>query len=162
MSNQILKSKWKNPLTRETHADESENQFQTLRTVPSNPEVEVQQASPGPSERTIEPRPSNIPVLGERTSRTSDVPQTSQGKASKPKPPSSLQRAGHYLKIAIPSSEEVLDERWDKYQLMKDARKQAKTLKREDRSRNPPQRYGESYSHNTTYNLKDPETYNQA
>ena len=43
---------------------------------------------------------------------------------------------------------------------MKDARKQAKTLKREDRSRNPPQRYGDVYSHNTSYNPEDPETYN--
>ena len=142
--------------------DESENQFQTLETVPLNPEIEVRHASPGPSERTIEPRPSKIPVLQARTSRTSDVPQTSQGKASKPKPPSRLQIAGQYLKTAIPSSEEVLDERWDKYLDMKDARKQAKTLKREKRSRNPPQRYGESYSHNTTYSPKDPETYNEA
>ena len=58
--------------------DESENQFQTLETVPLNPEIEVRHAIPGPSERTIEPRPSKIPVLQERTSRTSDVPQTSR------------------------------------------------------------------------------------
>ena len=52
----------------------------------------------------------------------------------------------------------MLDERWDKYLDMKDARKQARTLKREDRSRNPPQRYGDIYSHNTSYNPEDPET----
>ena len=49
----------------------------------------------------------------------------------------------------------MLDERWHKYLDTKDARKQAETLKREDRSRNPPQRYGES-------NPENPETYNEA
>ena len=58
--------------------DESDSQFQSPGTVPLNPEVEVQQTSPGPSEGTVEPRPSKIPVLQERSSRTSDVPQTSR------------------------------------------------------------------------------------
>ena len=45
---------------------------------------------------------------------------------------------------------------------MKDARKEAKELKREDRSRNPPQRYGQSYSHNSTFFPKEPDTYEKA
>ena len=45
---------------------------------------------------------------------------------------------------------------------MKDARREAKELKREERSRNPPQRYGQNYSHNSTFFAKEPETYNQA
>ena len=53
--------------------EESESQFQSLRTVPLNPEIEVQQASPGPSERTIELKASKIPVLQERSSRTGEV-----------------------------------------------------------------------------------------
>ena len=53
----------------------------------------------------------------------------------------------------------MLDER---YLDMEAARKQGKSLKQEDRSGNPPQRYGQSYNHNTTYNPRDPETYNEA
>ena len=56
----------------------------------------------------------------------------------------------------------MLDERWDKYYEMKDARREAKELKREERSRNPPQRCGQSYSHNSTFFAKEPETYNEA
>ena len=44
---------------------------------------------------------------------------------------------------------------------MKDARREAKELKREGRSRNPSQRYGQSYSHNSTFFANEPETYNQ-
>ena len=45
---------------------------------------------------------------------------------------------------------------------MKDERREAKELKREERSRNPPQKYGQSYSHDSTLFAKEPGTYNQA
>ena len=73
-----------------------------------------------------------------------------------------MKLTGQNLKIAIPSSEKVLDERSDKYYEMEVARREAKELKREDMSRNPPQRYGQSYSQNSTFFAKEPETYNQA
>ena len=56
----------------------------------------------------------------------------------------------------------MLDERLDKYYEMKDARREANELKREEKSRNPPQRYGQSYSHDSTLFPKEPGTYNQA
>ena len=45
---------------------------------------------------------------------------------------------------------------------MQDTRREAKELKREERSRNPPQRYGQSYSHSSTFFPKELETYKQA
>ena len=66
------------------------------------------------------------------------------------------------MKNAIPSSEKLLYERWDKYNEMNDARKEAKELKQEERSRNPPQRYGRSYSHKQTIFAKEHELYNKA
>ena len=78
------------------------------------------------------------------------------------KVPSKLKITGQYLKIAIPSSEKVSDDRWDQYYEMKDAMRGAKELKREERLRNPPKRYGQNYSHNSLFFAKEPETYNQA
>ena len=77
MSNQKLKSRAKTYVGNSS-SDEPENQFQSLRTASLNPKVETQHASPSPSERTIESRPSKIPVLQKRSTRTSDVPQTTQ------------------------------------------------------------------------------------
>ena len=85
-----------------------------------NPEVEVQHVSLSSSGQTKEPRPSNNPVLQERASITSEVPQTSQRKASSRNLPP-------WLQLACPSKEEVRDERCDKYQDMKETRKQSKT-----------------------------------
>ena len=45
---------------------------------------------------------------------------------------------------------------------MQDTRREAKELKREERSRNPPQIFGQSYSHNSIYLPKDPESYSEA
>ena len=45
---------------------------------------------------------------------------------------------------------------------MQDTRREAKEKKREERSRNPPQRHGQIYSHNSTFFPKEPETYKQA
>ena len=123
---------------------------------------EVQEVTPSRSEQVFQTRPSRIPVLQERYQTSSEVQQKPQVVKPKIKVTSELQLTGQYLKIAISSSEKVLDERWDKYYEMKNARREAKELKREERSRNPPQRYGQSYSHNSTFYAKEPETYNQA
>ena len=48
------------------------------------------------------------------------------------------------------------------YRDIQDARREAKKLEQEKRSRVPPQRYGQSYSHNSTFFPKEPETYKQA
>ena len=45
---------------------------------------------------------------------------------------------------------------------MQDTRREAEEIKREERSRNSPERYGQSYSHNSTFFPKEPETYKQA
>ena len=45
---------------------------------------------------------------------------------------------------------------------MQDTGREAEELKREERSRNPPQRCGQSYSHTSTLFPKEPETYKEA
>ena len=143
-------------------SSESESNVDTTNPILPNSKVQVQELTPSRTDQNFQARPSRIPVLQERFQTSSDVQRTPQGVRPKTKVPSKLELTGEYLKIAIPSSEKVLHERWDKYYEMKDARKEAKELKREDRSRNPPQRYGQSYSHNSTFFPKEPETYEEA
>ena len=45
---------------------------------------------------------------------------------------------------------------------MQDTRRKSKEIKREERSRNTPQRYDQSYSHNSTLFPGEPEPYKQA
>ena len=47
----------------------------------------------------------------------------------------------------LPSSTDKCIERWWEYRDMQDTGREAKEIKREERSRNPPQRYGQIYSH---------------
>ena len=94
--------------------------------------------------------------------RTIFLTQTPQVVKPKRNVPCNLKQTGQFLQIAIQSSEKVLDERWDKYYEMKDARREAKALKREEWSWNLLQRSGQIYSHNSTFFTKEPETYNQA
>ena len=70
--------------------------------------------------------------------------------------------AKQLVKIGLPSSTDKCIERWWEYRDMQDTRKEAKELKREERSPNPPQKYGQSYSHNSTFFPKEPKTYKQA
>ena len=65
-------------------------------------------------------------------------------------------------KIGLPSSTDKCIERWWEYRDMRDTRKETKELKQEEISRALPQRYGQSYSHNSTFFPKEPETYKQA
>ena len=122
----------------------------------------VQDITPGSTHQVFQARPSRMPVLQERYQTSSDVQQIPQVVKPQIKVPSNWKLTGQCLKIAISSSEKVLDERWVKCYEMKDARREAKELKREERSRNPPQRYGQSYSHNSTLFAEEPGTYNQA
>ena len=108
------------------------------------------------------PRPSRIPVLQERSQKPSDVQQTSQVVKPKTKVPSKLDMAKQLVNIGLPSSTDKCIERWWEYRDKQDTRREAKELKREERSRNPPQRYGQSYSHNSTFFPKELETYKQA
>ena len=62
----------------------------------------------------------------------------------------------------MPSSTNKAIERWEDYHDMEDARQEAKELKRAERSRNPPERYGKSHSHNSMFFPKEPETYKNA
>ena len=163
-------------------SSETENQIELTRSSTINPEYEVgpdnqvestrnltltpeSQAPPIPPRKSIgpsPPRPSKIPVLQERSQKPSDVQQTSQVVKPKMKVPSKLDMAKQLVKIGLPSSTDKCIERWWEYRDMQDTRKEAKELKREERSRNPPQRYGQSYSHNSTIFPKEPETYKQA
>ena len=70
--------------------------------------------------------------------------------------------AKQLVKIGLPSSTDKCIERWWEYRDMQETRREAKELKREERPRNPPQRHGQSYSHNSTFFPKEPETYKQA
>ena len=161
---------------------ETENQIELTRSSTINPDYEVgpdsqvestrnltltpkSQAPPIPPRRSIgpsPPRPSKIPVLQERSQKPSDVRETSQVVKPKTKVPSKLNMAKQLVKIRLPSSTDKCIERWWEYRDTQDTRREAKELKREETSRNPPQRYGQSYSHNSTFFPKEPETYKQA
>ena len=161
---------------------ETENQIELTRSSTINPDCEVgpesqvestrnltltpeSQAPPIPPRMSIgpsPPRPSKIPVLQERSQKPSDVQQTSQVVTPKTKVPSKLDMAKQLVKIGLPSSTDKCIERWWEYRDMHDTRREAKELKREEGSRNPPQRYGQSYKLNSTFFPKEPETYKQA
>ena len=132
------------------------------RNIRFNPEVQVQPISPRTSSGPSPPRPSRIPVPKERPHLASDVQQTSQTVQGKTKIPSKLDMAKKLVLIGMPSSTNKAIQRWEDYRDMKDARQEAKELKRSERSRNPPERYGKSSSHNSMFFPKEPETYNNA
>ena len=69
----------------------------------------------------------------------------------KTKVPSKLDMAKQLVKIRLPSSIDKCIERWREYRDMQDTTREAKELKREERSRNPPQRYGHSYNYTSTF-----------
>ena len=137
---------------------ETQNQAELFRIATDNPEFDsviVNQvgstrnytltpeprAPPIPPKRSIgptPPRPSKIPVPQERPQKSSNVLPTSHVVKPKPKTPSRLKLTGQYLKIGVPSSDRVYEDRLDKYLEMKEARREAKKLKREERSHNPP------------------------
>ena len=134
------------------------NQVGSTRNNTLTPEA---RAPPVPPRRSIGPspsRPSKIPVPYERPQKSSDVLPTSHVVKPKPKTPSRLKVTGQNLKTGIPSSDKRYEDRLDKYLEMKDARREARELKREERSRIPPQRFGQSFSHNSTFFPKKPET----
>ena len=110
-----------------------DNQVGSTRNYTLTPEARAPPTprSIGPSP----PRPSKNPVSQERPQKSSDVLPKSHVVKPKPKTPSRLKLTRQYLKIGIPSSEKVYEDRLDK-NLKKDARREAKELKREERSRN--------------------------
>ena len=134
----------------------------TLPLLRFNPEVQVQPISPrtfsGPSPQ----RTFRVPNLQKRPLLANDVQLTSQTVKGKTKVPSKLDMAKKLVQIGFPSSTDKAIQMWEEYRDMQDARKEAEELKRSERSRNPPQRYGKSYSHNATFFPKEPETYNNA
>ena len=163
-------------------SSETENQIELTRSFTINPDYEVgpdsqvestrnltltpeSQAPPIPLSRSIgpsPPRPSKIPVLQERSQKPSNFQQTSQVVKPKTNVPSKLDIAKQLVKIGLPSSADKCIDRWWEYRDMQDTRREAKELKREERSRNLPQRYGQSYSHSSTFFPKEPEIYKQA
>ena len=70
--------------------------------------------------------------------------------------------AKQLVKTGLLSSTDKSIETWWEYRDMQDTRRKAKALKREKRSRNPPQGYGQSYSHDSAFFPKEPETYKEA
>ena len=166
-----------NSSSRETH-----NQIELTRSVNINPEYEVgrynqvertgnltlgseNQAPFIPLTRSFgpsPPRPTKVPVLQERCKKASDGQQTSQVVKSKMKVPSKLDMTKQLVKIELPSSTDKCLERWWEYRDMQDTRRDAKKPKRKERSRNPSQRLGQSYSHNSTLFPKKAEIYKPA
>ena len=65
------------------------------------------------------------------------------------------------LPSSTDSSTDKCIERWWEYRDMQDTRRKAKEMKWVERSRNPPPRCGQSYSHNSTVFPKQAETYKQ-
>ena len=163
-------------------SSETENQIELTRSSSINPEYEVgpdsqvestrnstltpeSRAPPIPPRKSIgpsTPRPSKIPVLQERSQKPSDVQQTSQVVKPKTKVPSKLDMAKQLVRIGLPSSTDKCIEKWWEYLDMQDTRREAKEVKREERSRNPPQRYDQSYNHSSTFFPKELETYQPA
>ena len=163
-------------------SSETENQIELTRRSTINPDYEVgpdnqvestknltsaleSQAPPIPPKRSIGPSPpklSKIHVLQERSQKASDVQQTSHIVKPKTKIPSKLDMAKQLVKIGLPSStDKCIERRWE-YRDMQDTRREAEELKRQERWHNLPQRYGQSYSHNSMHFPKEPETYKQA
>ena len=138
-----------------------DNQVESTRNLTLTPEIQAPAIPPRRSMGPSPPRPSKIPVLQERSQKPSDVQQTSQVGKPKTKVPSKLDMAKQLVKIGPPSSTDKCIERWWEYRDMQDTRREAKELKREERSRNLRQRYGQSNSHNSTFFPKEPETYKQ-
>ena len=132
------------------------------RNIRFNPEVQVQPISPRTSSGPSPPRPSRIPVPKDRPHLASEVQQTSQTVQAKIKIPSKLDMAKKLILIGMPTSTDKAIQRWEDYRDMKDARQEARELKRSERLRNPPERYGKSYSHNSMFFPKEPETYDNA
>ena len=124
-------------------SSDSETQVLARRSVTINQEAQVRPISPRSLPGPSQSKSIRTPVPQERVQRASDVEQASQTVKPKTKTPSKLNMAGQLLKTAVPSSEEVLLDRWQDYYEMKNQRKQAKEaskdLKRGDRSRNPPE-----------------------
>ena len=115
-----------------------DNQIGSTRKYTLTPEARASSIPPRRSLRPSPPRPSKNPVPQKRPQKSSDVLPTSHVLEPKPKTPNGLKLTGQYLKFGIPSSDKLYEDRLDKYLEMKDARGEAKELKREERSRNPP------------------------
>ena len=107
------------------------------------------------------PRPSKIPVLQRLLKKSIDV-QTSQVVKPKTKVPSKLDMTKYLVKIGLSSCTNEPIESWWEYRNMQYTRREARKIKQEERSRNPTQKSGQSYCHNSTFFLREPETYNQA
>ena len=82
------------------------------------------------------------------------------------KAPSTLQMIGKLGQMAIPSGDQKTMQVWsehDEMERLKKAAAQDREIKRNDRSREPPERFGKSYSHAVqsliTKNLIKPENF---
>ena len=123
-----------------------DNQGLNTRNPTSIPEIQAPPIPPRKSIAPSPPRPSKIPVLQERSQKASDVQPTSQVVKPKMKVPSELDRAKQLVKIGLPSNTDKCIEIWWENRDMQDTRRKAEELKREYRSRNRAERYGQSYS----------------
>ena len=117
-----------------------DNHVESTRKFTSTTEVQATTLLPKSSVGPKPSRPSNYFVLRERLYQAGDFQQTPRIKRQRMNMPNRLQLTGHCLEIAFPSSEEVLEDRCDKNYEMKEARREAKALKRENGSRNAPER----------------------
>ena len=135
----------------ETEVDQEIKEEKPRPSVKPKSKINVQ-FNPNVAVKNIERKPSKIPV---------PVKNSQQKKV---KPPSRLQMIGKLGQIAIPSGDQKTFQLWSEYDEMKRLRKEAaqdRELKRSDRSRAPPERFGKSYSHavqsTLTKNFIEPE-----
>ena len=140
----------------ETEVDQEIKEEKPSPSVKPKSKINVQ-FNPNVAVKNIERKPSKIPV---------PVKNSQQKKV---KPPSRLQMIGKLGQIAIPSGDQKTFQLWSEYDEMKRLRKEAaqdRELKRSDRSRAPPERFGKSYSHavqsTLTKNFIEPENFENA
>ena len=121
----------------ETEVDQEIKEEKPSPSVKPKSQINVQ-FNPNVTVKNIERKPSKIRV---------PVKNLQQKKV---KPPTRLQMIGKLGQIAIPSGDQKTFQFWSEYDEMKRLRKEAaqdRELKRSDRSRAPPERFGKSYSH---------------
>ena len=145
-----------------TSSCESENQIEISRRITVSPKVQAPPIFSKKPDGSSPPRLSRNLVLQERSQKASVVQQTPQIVKPKTKVPSNLDMAEQLVKIGLPSNTDKCIERWWGYRDMQESRRKARKVKREERSRYPPQKYGQKYRRDSTFFLKEAITHKQA
>ena len=138
-----------------------DNQVESTKDFALTPEIQAPCIPPKNSVGPNQPKPWRISVRTKRPQKASDLQPTSRVLKPKINPPSKLKLTGKFIKTCIPSSGRLYEDGRKKIET-KDIRRKGKELNRKERWGNPPEKYGQSYGHNSMFFPKEPETYNRA